>query len=248
MSQTPENTETEESVEDAVESAESDQPADDDIVEGIEDLDLSDEELNFAPEDDGESSPEDEVVRLEGELASMHDKLLRAVAETENVRRRAQRDKEDTARYAVSNFSRDLLSVADNLRRALDSVDEDARKESPALENLMIGVEMTERELLAAFERTNIRRMETIGQRFDPNFHEAMFEYDDPDQPAKTVGQEIEAGYMLHDRALRPAKVGVTKGGPKEEAPAAGSPGNTPESGTYEPKAGEPGATFDEEL
>ena len=257
MSQTTENTENEEPFEDPAETG---QPANDDGGEAAAEADAAAEAEgegpNFVPsddpagdpEEDNESSPEEEVIRLEGELASMHDKLLRAVAETENVRRRAQRDKEDTARYAVSNFSRDLLSVADNLRRALDSVDEDARKENPALENLMIGVEMTERELLAAFERNNIRRMETIGQRFDPNVHEAMFEYDDPDQPAKTVGQEIEAGYMLHDRALRPAKVGITKGGPKEETPAPDAPENATDSGAYESKAGEPGAAFDEEL
>jgi molecular chaperone GrpE len=257
MSQTPENTETEEPT---PESTEAEQPAnDDDAVEAVEievgaESSEADDDKTFVLDtsDDDADAPEDEIARLEAEVASQHDKLLRAVAETENVRRRAQRDKEDTARYAASNFSRDLLGVADNLRRALDSVDDESRKETPALENLMIGVEMTERELLAAFERNNIRRMETIGQIFDPNFHEAMFEYDDAEQPAKTVGQEIEAGYMLHNRALRPAKVGITKGGPKAEAPkpesVAGTEENPAESTAYNQPAGEPGEQYDEEL
>ncbi len=263
MSQIPENTETEETT---TNPTETDQPANDDAVpeesvvvggtEGAaEDIASPDDEISFDLSGSGDDNvaaptkdPADEIARLEVDLASAHDKLLRAVAETENVRRRAQRDKEDTARYAVSNFSRDLLSVADNLRRALDSVDTEARKESPDLENLMIGVEMTERELLAAFERNNIRRMTAIGQRFDPNFHEAMFEYDDPDQPVKTVGQEIEAGYMLHDRALRPAKVGITKGGPKAEAPTENASKDQADSSAYEGRTGEPGETFDEEL
>ncbi len=264
MSQIPENMEPEETSADSVEV---EQLANDDTVadaadspavedSGGENNPDGDEKVTFALDGDDTSTPEADIARLEAELASSHDKLLRAVAETENVRRRAQRDKEDTARYAVSNFSRDLLSVVDNLRRALDSVDAETRKENPALENLMIGVEMTERELLTAFERNNIRRMETIGQKFDPNFHEAMFEYDDPDQPAKTIGQEIEAGYMLHDRALRPAKVGITKGGPKSDAagqdeapvapeePADSSAGST----AYDPRSGAPGEQFDEEL
>lgn len=211
-----------------------------------------------------ESSPEDDVLRLEAELASTHDKLLRAIAETENVRRRAQREKEDTARYSVSNFARDLVAVADNLRRALDSVDDAARKENPAVENLMIGIEMTERELLTAFERNHIRRMDPIGQPFDPHIHEAMFEYDDAGHPAGTVGQVIETGYMIHDRPLRPAKVGVTKGGPKAPVPAeaeveapaskpptalpAGESGDSSGASAYEGRTGEPGEHIDEEL
>lgn len=262
MSQIPEKTESEAPASDPLET---EQPANDDgaadasnaeieIAEDSAPADDSEAEENINPEseDDDVVTLEDDVVRLEADLASAHDKLLRAVAETENVRRRAQRDKEDTARYAVSNFSRDLLSVADNLRRALDSVDDETRKDNAALENLMIGVELTERELLAAFERNNIRRMETIGQRFDPNFHEAMFEYEDAEQPVKTVGQEIEAGYMLHNRALRPAKVGITKGGPKAEAPAPGNSeeqaDSSAESAAYEPRPGAPGEQFDEEL
>lgn len=170
------------------------------------------------PQEENQSSPQETIENLEADVADLNDRLLRAVAETENVRRRAQRDKEDMAKYAISNFSRDMLAVADNLRRALNSVDDEARKSHGVVDNLMIGVEMTERELLAAFERTGIKRMDPIGQRFDPNVHEAMFEYEDADIPAGSVGQVIEPGYMLHSRALRPAKVGVTRGGGKANA------------------------------
>lgn len=196
------------------------------------DMDSSDE-----THEKPQQSPEEIIQNLETEVVDLNDRLLRAVAETENVRRRAQRDKEDMAKYAISNFSRDMLAVADNLRRALDSVDEETRKSHGAVENAMIGVEMTERELLAAFQRTGIKRMEPIGQKFDPNIHEAMFEYEDTDKPAGSVGQVVEAGYMLHSRALRPAKVGVTKGGPKFGVTSKVEAETKSETNTAEPTA-----------
>jgi len=254
MPQNPEHTESPDTTETPAEDVE--QSTEDTPEEHAKDDGLAEEasaEDDAHPEGDSSGvSEEKDVLRLEAELASAHDKLLRAVAETENVRRRAQRDKEDTARYSVSNFARDLVAVADNLRRALDSVEEGVCKENPAIENLMIGVEMTERELLAAFERNNIRRMEPVGLRFDPNVHEAMFEYDDADQPAGTVGQVIESGYLIHDRPLRPAKVGITKGGPKADAssPCAPQPGpdDGGETSAYEGRTAEPGEHIDEEL
>ncbi len=219
---------------------------------------LVDGEPNAGGDNDSEESaegapvatPEENIAALEAECADLKDRLLRAVAETENVRRRAQRDKEDTARYAVTNFGRETLAVADNLRRALDSVDEETRKSNGAVENLMIGVEMTERELMSAFERVKITRMEPLGQRFDPNVHEAMFEYEDPSHPAGSVGQVIEAGYMIHDRPLRPAKVGVTKGGPVAQPKAAAdTPGDESAANTaYEAQSDAPGGQIDEEL
>lgn len=188
-------------------------------------------EIEDIEAEQAEPTPEERLDALVEENADLKDRLLRAVAETENVRRRAQRDKEDMAKYAISNFSRDMLGVADNMRRAIDSVDEEVRKNDGAVENLLIGVEMTERELLAAFDRTGIKRMEPIGLRFDPNIHEAMFEYDDTEQPAGTVGQVIEPGYTLHSRALRPAKVGITKGGPKVDKTAAATVENPVDNG-----------------
>ncbi|NQV45201.1 MAG: nucleotide exchange factor GrpE [Rhodospirillales bacterium] len=205
-------------------------------------------DTNAAP-----ATPEEQIAGLEAEVASLNDRLLRAMAETENIRRRAQRDKQDTAKYAIANFARDMLSVADNLGRALGSVDESARKDNGSLENLMIGVEMTERVLMAAMGRVGVSRMEPLGTRFDPNVHEAMFEYDDPSQLAGTVGQLIEPGYMMHDRPLRPAKVGITKGGAKPDPAQKESSDADPSSEAagataYDPTGDKPGSQIDEEL
>ena len=151
---------------------------------------------------------------LDRELAETKDRLLRALAETENVRRRAQREREDTLKYAISNFARDLLSPVDNLRRALDSVPE-AEITDPRTKSLLDGVAATERELLATFERYGLKRIDPKGERFDHNFHQAIFEAERPDLPAGTVVEVLQPGYVLHDRLLRPAMVGVAKGGAK---------------------------------
>jgi molecular chaperone GrpE len=186
------------------------------------------------------------VAELEAELAETKDHMLRALAEAENVRRRAERDKQDASKYAIASFAREILPVGDNLRRALDSIDADARKSSDAVETLVTGVEMTERDLISALERSGISRIDPLGQRFDSNAHEALFEIPDETKPQGTVAQVIEVGYMLNDRLLRPAKVGVTKGGPKPEpAPQpAAEEGDAAPSGegnkAYE--AGGPGA------
>jgi len=162
------------------------------------------------PDEGAAAPPEERIAALEAELADTKDRLLRALAETENVRRRAQREREDTQKYAVSGFARDLLSTADNLRRALYSVPEaeirDARTRS-----LLDGVAATERELLSVFERHGIRRIDPKGERFDHNFHQAVFEAERPDAPAGTVIEVLQPGYVLHDRLLRPAMVGVAK-------------------------------------
>jgi molecular chaperone GrpE len=156
------------------------------------------------------------AVRLnksEAELADTKDKLLRALAETENQRRRAQRDTEDARRYAASNFAKDMLDVADNLRRALGSLDPASLQDERA-KALVEGVAATERALLAALERHGIKRIEPeIGERFDPNSHEAMFEVPNTGKPGGSVVQVVQAGYRRHDRLLRPAMVGVAKAG-----------------------------------
>lgn len=156
------------------------------------------------------------LAELEAENNDLKDKLLRALAETENVRRRGQRDREEASKYAISGFAREMVVVADNLRRALEHVAPDARQKDELLESLAAGVEMTERAMLAAFERFGIRPVEALGQKFDHNLHEAMFEVEDPSQPAGTVVHEMEKGYVLDDRLLRPARVGVSKGGPRQ--------------------------------
>jgi molecular chaperone GrpE len=161
----------------------------------------------MAPESAGTG---DLVTDLEADNARLKDQLLRALADTENMRRRAEREKEDTSKYAVATLARDIVSVADNLRRALDSLPAD-QAPNDATRNLLAGVEATERELFAIFERRGIKRIEPVGERFDPNFHQAMFEVPNSGQAAGTVVQVLQPGYVIHDRLLRPALVGVAK-------------------------------------
>ena len=149
------------------------------------------------------------------ENAELKDRLLRAMAEMENVRRRTEREKQDTARYAISNFARDVLTIGDNLKRAIDHVPAEAAAEDPALKSFLEGVELTERELLNMLERHGVTRIEPAGQRFDPNCHQAMYEVQNPDVPEGTVVDVMQAGYTIGDRCLRPALVAVAKGGAK---------------------------------
>jgi molecular chaperone GrpE len=165
-----------------------------------------------------ESSVDDRLIALETELADQKERLLRALAETENVRRRAQREREDASKYAVGGFAKDLLSAADNLRRAIESVPE-AEIKDERTRSLLAGVAATERELLSVFERHGIRRIDPRGEPFDHNFHQAIFEADRADQPSGTVIEVLQPGYVLHDRLLRPAMVGVAKAGPKPAEP-----------------------------
>lgn len=188
------------------------------------------EERNGAPlpQDDARSrdgsqeragaSPEERLAALETELAETKDRLLRALAETENVRRRAQRERDDAARYGASSLARDLVNVADNLRRAVASVPE-SQATDELTRTLLTGVEATERELLNAFERHGIRRIDPQGERFDHNFHEAVIEVESTGQPPGTVVQVLQPGYVMHDRLLRPAMVAVAKGAPPEAGP-----------------------------
>jgi len=172
--------------------------------------------IESAPETE-ERSADDRLIELEAELAEQKDRLLRALAETENVRRRAQREREDASKYAVAGFAKDLLSAADNLRRALDSLPE-AEVKDERTRSLLEGLAATERELLGVFERHGIRRIDPQGEPFDHNFHQAIFEAEREDQPGGTVVEVLQPGYVLHDRLLRPAMVGVAKGGPKPAA------------------------------
>jgi molecular chaperone GrpE len=181
---------------------------------------------------DGASPPEEEANGASGdalaaENADLKDRVLRAIAELENFRRRAEKERADTAKFAISGFARDMLNVLDNLRRGLDSVTAEDRKEHAALESLAAGMELTERELIAALERHGITRIEALGKPFDHDLHQAMFELDDPNQPAGICAQEMQPGYRLNERLLRPAMVGVTKGGPKAQ-PGAPDPVDAP--------------------
>jgi len=155
---------------------------------------------------------------LEGllaENADMRDKLLRTMADMENLRRRTEREKEDTARYAISNFARDVLTIGDNLRRVMEHVPADAAAQDPALKNFLEGVELTERELLKVMEKHGVTKLEPLGQRFDPNQQQAMYEVPSADVPDGTVVEVMQAGYTIGDRVLRPALVAVSKGGAK---------------------------------
>lgn len=157
----------------------------------------------------------------DAEIADLKDKLLRTVAEMENLRKRSERERQDTSQYAITGFARDLLDVADNLRRALESIPADAASANGDLKPFIEGVEMTERVLLSAFEKNGIERFSPEGERFDHNRHEAMFEAPSPDHPNGTVFQVLQPGYTIKDRLLRPAKVGVAR---NTEAPPKDTP------------------------
>jgi molecular chaperone GrpE len=153
-----------------------------------------------------------EIAQLREEAAQLKDRLLRTAADMDNLRKRAEREKAEAILYAATNFARDLLSVADNMQRALASMPPDAReKADEGTRNLLAGVEMTERELLSVFHRYNIRKVETVGSKFDPNVHQALFEMPTSDHPPGTVVQEMQSGFAIGERCLRPAMVGVAK-------------------------------------
>ena len=176
------------------------------------------------------------AARLETEVAELRDQLLRALAEAENQRRRSQREREEAVRYAAAPMLRDLLAVADNLQRALESVPGEVADENGALKILLEGVQLTARELQTVFERHGIVKLDPMGERLNPHHHEAMFEVPDPEQPSGTIVQVVQPGYLLHDRLLRPARVGVAKGGPaaKPAAEAAANDDEAPEGSTPE--------------
>ncbi|MBI1274182.1 MAG: nucleotide exchange factor GrpE [Alphaproteobacteria bacterium] len=164
---------------------------------------------------DQQPEAEDRAALLEAQAAQLKEQALRALADAENTRKRAAKEREDMAKYAVSNFAKEMLAVGDNLDRATAAVPEG--DQDPGFKNLLAGVQATGRQLVSVLERFGIIKMEPLGQPFDPNFHRVMVEIDDPGHPAGTVVQVMQAGYMIHDRLLREALVGVSKGG--AEAP-----------------------------
>ncbi|MEO3386862.1 nucleotide exchange factor GrpE [Mesorhizobium sp. CAU 1741] len=166
------------------------------------------------------------VVRLVKENEELKDRALRLAAEMENLRRRTTRDVQDAKSYAIANFARDMLQVSDNLSRALEAIPADTKASGDAGLNALIeGVELTGRAMHSALERHGVKMLDPHGDRFDPNFHQAMFEVPNPDVPNNTVVQVVQTGYVIGDRVLRPAMVGVAKGGPKQAAEPAVEPG-----------------------
>jgi molecular chaperone GrpE len=189
----------------------------------------------------GESAPAGEAIDPTDHArvaAEYKDKLLRVLAEMENLRRRTEREIADTRVYGISAFARDILAVADNMERALAALDAGLREKADAgVKALLDGVELTERELHKVLEKHGVKKFEPLGEKFDPNVHQAMFEMPDPSRPAGTVAQVVQPGYMIGERILRPALVAVAKGGPKAtaEAPANDNAGESSQEQQRDP-------------
>jgi molecular chaperone GrpE len=181
---------------------------DDKNEETVHHLDDSMEQAAAENSDAGDEA----LAAIAKERDEMRDKLMRALAEAENTRKRAEKMQADTTKYAVSGFAKDMLDIADNLRRALDAIP-DEQKQDAAIQTIYNGVQATEKIMLGTFEKHGIQKIEPTEGKFDPNFHEVMFETDVPGKEAGEIIQLLEAGYTLHDRLLRPARVGVAKGG-----------------------------------
>jgi molecular chaperone GrpE len=180
-------------------------------------VETSDPNLDIPPKPEGMAA---EVQQLQAEKADLQDKLLRALAEAQNVRRRAQQDVERERKFGIERFARDILSVADNLGRALSVLPDDTDAIDPALRNVIVGVQATQRELQSVLERHGITRIESLGRPFNAEFHQAMMEVEDPTVPAGTIVQELVPGYLIAGRLLRAAMVAVSKGGPAIRPPS----------------------------
>src|SRR5581483_2132844 len=177
------------------------------------------------------------VETLARESAEYKDKHLRTLAEMENLRRRTEREIADARLYSVSAFARDILAVADNMDRALLALDNEIREKADAgVKALLDGVELTERELIKVLEKHGVKKFEPKGEKFDPNLHQAMFEVADPSVPSGTVAQVVQPGYMIGERVLRPALVGVAKGGPKAAAASPTANDNAAEQASQDPQ------------
>lgn len=155
------------------------------------------------------------VEAKQAQLEAANEKVLRGLADVENMRKRVEREKEETAKYAITKFARDIVLVSDNFERAIASVPADAKEGNSALSNLLDGVTLTEREFLNTLERHGVKRVAPLGEAFNPHLHQAVMEQADPSVPSGTVLQVYQVGYMIDDRVLRPAMVVVSTGGPK---------------------------------
>ena len=168
------------------------------------------EAVEIQNDEEGEViEPSSSLDELEAKILELKDQLLRTVADSENLRKRLEREKEQTRKFGIANFAKDLLSIADNLGRALDAAPNKEDVKDQAIENLVLGIQMTEQELQKAFDNNNIRKIDPLGEKFDYNFHQAMFEVEETDQEPGTVVQVLQPGYAIDDRILRPAMVGV---------------------------------------
>jgi molecular chaperone GrpE len=188
-------------------------------------------DANAGPSGEAATAPAAEAApkpstSLDRELAETKDRLLRTLADMDNMRKRTEREIADSRVYGVSAFARDILGVADNMHRAMQALDDELRaKADEATKALLEGVELTERELMNVLEKHGVKRIDPLGQKFDPNRHQAMYEVEDASVPSGSVAQVMQAGYLIGERVLRPALVAVTKGGAKA-APASTPPAN----------------------
>jgi molecular chaperone GrpE len=173
-----------------------------------------DSSLDIPPKPENAAELQQLVEQLQAEKADLQDKQLRALAEAQNVRRRAQQDIEKERKFGIERFARDVLSVADNLGRALSALPADLESIDPALRNVIVGIQATDRELQAVLERHGVTRVEALGRPFNAEFHQAMMEVEDPSVPTGTIVQELIPGYLIAGRLLRAAMVAVSKGGP----------------------------------
>ncbi len=178
------------------------------------DVDLEiDEDKSTEPQKPKPADIPQPIDAVMDENKKLKDQLLRALADAENTRRRADRDRDDAMKYAISNFARGLLTVSDNLHRALSAIPDDLKSSDPRVGNLVMGIEATERDLMSAFDRVGIKKIDAMGQPFNAHHHEVMFEGPASGVAPSTIIQVIEDGYMIHDRLLRPARVGIAKAG-----------------------------------
>jgi molecular chaperone GrpE len=193
--------------------------ADSDLEAANKDVSAGDAGAAAGPAAQAPAAEPDPFLVLENlrrENAELKDKVLRTLAEMENLRRRAEREIADAKAYGVTSFARDMLTFADNLRRAADSAPPGAREqEGPALKTLIEGIELTERDFLSRLGKYGVKKLEPLGAKFDPNMHEALFEVPDETAPSGTVVQVVEDGFAIGDRVLRPAKVGVSRSAPR---------------------------------
>lgn len=184
------------------------------IKEGLkEEKNTSPKEENLSQEEQACWDGEEELEQLKEENKKLKEDYLRAYADAENTKRRCTQEIEKNNKYAISNFAKNLLSVADNLDRALKSIPEDKKDDCEHLKNLLTGVEMTQHELDKVFEKFGIKKMDIIGTKFDPNYHQVIQEVEDKEKPNGTIISELQSGYMINDRILREAMVIVSKGG-----------------------------------
>ena len=183
-------------------------------------VETSDPNLDIPPKPEGVAAEVQQLQAEKAEKADLQDKLLRALAEAQNVRRRAQQDVERERKFGIERFAKDILSVADNLGRALSVLPNDTDAIDPALRNVIVGVQATQRELQSVLERHGITRIESLGRPFNAEFHQAMMEVEDPTVPAGTIVQELVPGYLIAGRLLRAAMVAVSKGGPAIRPPS----------------------------